>query len=117
MHRTAAIVCGAGVSSTFLARAVRDLANENGLEWQVEPLAEDQVANRADSLGLVLVGHHLAHRLDDLRLVVASNGVPVVVLDSDDLAAAAHQSLTLLQSHDAERADGANRPSKGSPHG
>ena len=24
MHRTAAIVCGAGVSSTFLARAVRD---------------------------------------------------------------------------------------------
>ncbi len=117
MHRTAAIVCGAGVSSTFLARAVRDLANDSGLDWQVEPLAEDQLANRADSVGLVLVGHHLAHRLDDLRLVVASRGVPVVVLESDDLAAAAHQSVALLHAHDVERADGANRPSKGNPHG
>lgn len=117
MHRTAAIVCGAGVSSTFVARAVRALAIERGLDWQIEPLAEDQLAQRADSLGLVLVGHHLADRVSDVQSAVAASGVPVVVLDSVDLTAAAEQGVALMQVHEAERAVRAGLPPKGNSHG
>ena len=72
MTRTVAIVCGAGVSSTFLARAVRDLVRERGLDWTVEALAEDQLVDRASSLDLVLANlhEHLA-----LHLVVGVAGV------------------------------------------
>lgn len=100
MTRIAAIVCGAGVSSTFLARAVRELAAQHGLEWVIEPLAEDQVGARIGELSIVLIGHHLADRFAEVSESLARSGVPVVCLESDDHASAAQQALIALQSLD-----------------
>lgn len=100
MTRTAAIVCGAGVSSTFLARAVRDLVAQHGLDWQIEPLAEDQVRSRLDDLSIVLLGHHLADRFTEVSASLAPHGVSIVSLDSDNHASAAAQALLALQSLD-----------------
>ncbi|MBX9717486.1 MAG: hypothetical protein K2X36_01420 [Microbacteriaceae bacterium] len=112
MTRTAAIVCGAGVSSTFLARAIRTLATERDLDWIVEPLAEDQLPHRIDELSYVLVGHHLAGRFADLEAALAVNGVPATLLEASDPVAAAEQGVALLLSLDT-----ASTVSEGHPHG
>lgn len=112
MTRTAAIVCGAGVSSTFLARAVRTLATERGLDWIVEPLAEDQLPTRIDDLAIVLIGHHLADRFEALQNALALSGVPAALLPAGDPVATAEQGVALLHSLDSARS-----VSEGHPHG
>jgi len=112
MTRTAAIVCGAGVSSTFLARAVRTLATERGLDWHVEPLAEAELPRRIDVLSYVLVGHHLAGRFAELKAALAINGVPAALLEASDPVAAAEQGVALLLSLDT-----ASTVSEGHSHG
>lgn len=69
MTRTAAIVCGAGVSSTFLARAIRRELAARAADWIVEPLALDQLMGEAPRLDHVILGHHLA---DDAPGILAS---------------------------------------------
>lgn len=110
--RTAAIVCGAGVSSTFLARAIRVLVAERELDWHVEPLAEDQLAARIDDLSIVLVGHHLADRFPALQTALAASSVPAALLEAADHAATAEQGVALLLSLDSART-----VSEGHPHG
>lgn len=72
------VVCGAGASSTFVAQRLRRAAAEAGLDW-------DAVAGMESSLGesdhdLVLVGPHLAERLEIIRHAVLA---PVAVLPED----------------------------------
>ncbi|MFN4002215.1 PTS sugar transporter subunit IIB [Microcella sp.] len=112
MTRTAAIVCGAGVSSTFLARAVRTLATERGLDWRIEPLAEDQVPTRIDELSIVLVGHHLADRFEALQRALALSGVPAALLPEGDPVTTAEHGVALLLALDSART-----VSEGHPHG
>lgn len=101
MTRTAAIVCAAGVASTFLARALREQLAQHELDWSVEPLAADQLPARASELSIVLVGHHLRTRFTELRDELAEAGVPVHLLDTDDHASAARQALALLHDLDS----------------
>ena len=101
MTRTAAIVCAAGVASTFLARALREQLAQHELDWIIEPLAADQLPSRAPELSVVLVGHHLAPQFAELRTGLAETGVPAHLLDSDDHASAARQALALLLAHDS----------------
>lgn len=101
MTRTVAIVCAAGVASTFLARALREQLAQHELDWSVEPLAADQLPARAAELSIVLVGHHLAEQLAEVRDGLAETGVPAHLLDSDDHASAARQALALLLAHDS----------------
>jgi len=118
MIRTAAIVCGAGVSSTFLARALRILLTERGLDWNIEALAEDQLPLRIDELTIVLVGHHLADRFGALEASLALSGVPAALLEASDHSTAAEQGVALLTSIDpARRHDDADAHSEGHPHG
>ncbi|MBX9471562.1 hypothetical protein [Microcella sp.] len=101
MTRTVAIVCAAGVASTFLARALREQLAQHELDWSVEPLAVDQLPSRAAELSIVLVGHHLAAHFVAVRDGLAETGVPAHLLDSDDHASAARQALALLLAHDS----------------
>ncbi len=81
MTRTVAVVCGSGVSSTFLARGLRGAIAERSLDWTVEPLSVDELADRADALDLVIVGHHLAADVDDVASALGGR-VPAVALDA-----------------------------------
>lgn len=98
MTRTAAIVCGAGVSSTFLARALRRALAERASEWVVEPLALDQVEHEAPRLDHVILGQHLAAEAAEIVASLALLGVPATLLStpgsSDDAAREALAHLT-----------------------
>lgn len=112
MTRIAAIVCGAGVSSTFLARAVRSLVVANGLDWTVEPLAEDQLASRADDLSVVLVGRHLADHLGTMQTALDRSGVPVHLLPAGSSTDVVDHCVALLRDLDLTPS-----AAKGHPHG
>lgn len=98
MTRTVAVVCGAGVSSTFLARGLRRLLAERGLDWSVEPLAVDQLAGSAERLDHVVVGRHLAETAGEIAASLAARGVRTTLLTTpgsgDDAAREALDHLT-----------------------
>ncbi len=101
MTRTAAIVCAAGVASTFLAKALREQVAHHGLDWIIEPLAADQLPSRLQELSIVLVGHHLRGGFTDVQEVLADTGVAAHLLDSDNHTEAARQALALLLALDS----------------
>jgi PTS system cellobiose-specific IIB component len=75
------VVCGAGASSTFVAQRLRRAASAAGLDWETVAGTEQTITTAfAD---LVLVGPHLADRVDAIR--TASHG-PVAVLPDDVFA-------------------------------
>lgn len=98
MTRTAAIVCGSGVSSTFLARALRRELAERSIDWVVEPLALDQVVQASARLDRVILGQHLAREAADVIAALALVGVPATLLSTpgtgDDAAREALAHLT-----------------------
>ncbi|RII88653.1 PTS sugar transporter subunit IIABC, partial [Clavibacter michiganensis subsp. insidiosus] len=77
------VVCGSGASSTFLAQRLRALAEEDGLE--IEAVAGSLAQVRLDAAGMdvVLLGAHLADRLDAVREAAADEGATAVLLDAD----------------------------------
>ncbi len=74
--RRVLIVCGAGASSTFLARRLTDLAASAGHSWIVQPSPVDSVSGK--TVDLVAVTSHVASPtiLDSF----ASRGIRFLVL-------------------------------------
>ena len=74
--RRVLIVCGAGASSTFLARRLSDLAKIAGLAWTVTPSPVDAVSS--DSADVVALTSHIANAavLDSF----SSRGIRFLVL-------------------------------------
>lgn len=72
------IICGAGASSTFVAQRLRRAAEAHGHDWDATAGMEHAVA--AGDHDAVLIGPHLAERLDAIR---AATAVPVAVLPED----------------------------------
>lgn len=89
-----AVVCGAGVSSTFLARALRRELADAGIDATVEALAEDQLP--PTGADVVVVGAHLASRFDELRARVESSGARAFLLTAPEPVAAAREAFALL---------------------
>ncbi|WP_091226196.1 PTS sugar transporter subunit IIB [Microbacterium sp. 3J1] len=75
------VVCGAGASSTFVAQRLRRAASDAGLDWDAAAGMESSVSG-ADH-DLILVGPHLADRLEAIRGAVP---IPVAVLPEDVFA-------------------------------
>ncbi|MCK3769892.1 hypothetical protein LG322_04895 [Microbacterium aerolatum] len=72
------VVCGAGASSTFVAQRLRQAATAAGRDWQTSAGTERTIPSAfAD---LVLIGPHLADRVDAIR---ASTSARVAVLPDD----------------------------------
>jgi len=72
------VVCGAGASSTFVAQRLRRSATLAGHDWQTSAGAENSVSTAfAD---LVLIGPHLADRVDAIRSATSAR---IAVLPDD----------------------------------
>lgn len=72
------VVCGAGASSTFVAQRLRRAAADAGLDWDASAGMEHSASDGDHDL--ILVGPHLADRLDAIRHVARA---PVAVLPED----------------------------------
>lgn len=74
--RRVLIVCGAGASSTFLARRISDLAREAGFSWSVSPVPLDSVASEESDL--VALSSHVV--TDEVERDFRGRGVSFVTL-------------------------------------
>ncbi|AZS39931.1 MULTISPECIES: PTS sugar transporter subunit IIB [Microbacterium] len=72
------VVCGAGASSTFVAQRLRRAAETAGLAWDASAGTEGAASDSDHDL--ILVGPHLADRLDAIR---ESSNAPVAILPDD----------------------------------
>lgn len=89
------VVCGAGASSTFVALRVRRSAAERGITLSARAVSLELLDSALPGADLVLVGPHLAARLEDVRaaaravddgIVVALLPEPAVTSRDGDLA-------------------------------
>lgn len=75
------VVCGAGASSTFVAQRLRTAAQNAGLLWTCTAGSESSLTKTND-IDLLLVGPHLAERLDSIVASVPAQ-THVATLPSD----------------------------------
>lgn len=64
------VVCGAGASSTFVALRLRRSAAERGIDLRARAVPLEVLDSALPGADLVLVGPHLASRLEDLHAAV-----------------------------------------------
>ena len=76
------VVCGAGASSTFVARRIRKTADARILDATAEACPLDTLAERLPTAHVVLLGPHLDDRLTDVRALADAAGVAVAVMPS-----------------------------------
>ena len=96
------IVCGAGVSSTFVAKRIARAADAAGVAVSARPAVFSELAH-ADEADLVLLGPHLADRLDEASTLLSAT--PVAVLPEASLRDMSGRSpLDFALSVTAERA-------------
>ena len=74
------VVCGAGASSTFIAHRIRRAATERGLEVRATATSESQLDVALADADVLLVGAHLADRIEQLRARAAAASVPIAIL-------------------------------------
>ncbi|MBM7505687.1 PTS sugar transporter subunit IIB [Agromyces aurantiacus] len=77
------VVCGAGASSTFAALRIRRAADTRGLDVDVRAAGEQTLAEALAGADALLVGIHLAERLEDLEQAAAAASVPLAVLPGE----------------------------------
>ena len=73
---TVAIVCGAGASSTFLARRLSDIANASGFALRFVPSPLESVT--PDTADLVALTSHIVS--DDVTADLAERGIAHITL-------------------------------------
>jgi PTS system cellobiose-specific IIB component len=94
------VVCGAGASSTFVAQRVRSAAEGRGIPCEARAGSEGSIGSDYEPLDVVLVGPHLAPRMDLIRAGAATHGALAVLLP-DDVFSDLDGSRTLALVQDA----------------
>lgn len=80
------VACGAGASSTFVAQRVNSAARAQRLAYTATATNEASLPTDLASCDLLLLGPHLAPRLEQIQALAAPHGVTVVLLDADVFA-------------------------------
>ena len=96
------VVCGAGASSTFVALRMRRTAAARGLDLEVSAGSESDLPDALDGVDVLLVGPHLAPRIDEFTALAERAGagcslLPATVFtarDGDEALEAALHTLT-----------------------
>jgi PTS system cellobiose-specific IIB component len=114
------VVCGAGASSTFVARRIRKAAEARSVSATAEACPLDSLPAQLAGAGVILLGPHLGDRLASVRHTAEGAGVAVVVLpDTIFTSPSGDEALDLaLDAAGAMSAQGEPQRSDGGPtHG
>jgi PTS system cellobiose-specific IIB component len=61
------LVCGAGMSSGFLAVNIRKAAARQGIDMAITARSETEIKGYVDEVNCILIGPHFSYLLDDLK--------------------------------------------------
>ncbi|WP_077298503.1 PTS sugar transporter subunit IIB [Virgibacillus pantothenticus] len=77
------LICGAGASSGFMAAAIRKAAKKRKLEISVSARSETELEQYLNSIDLLLIGPHLAYKVDSLKEQVKDYNIKVALIPQD----------------------------------
>ena len=56
------LACSAGMSTSLMVRKMRSVAEENGLEVEIDAVPESQAINHFDGLSILLLGPQVKYQ-------------------------------------------------------
>lgn len=74
------LVCSAGMSTSMLAKKMRDAAAAKGVEAQVRAVAEQVAADNIDEADVVLVGPQMRFKVEEFQKEYPNK--PVAAIDA-----------------------------------
>lgn len=77
------LVCGAGMSSGFLATSTRKAAKKRKLDYSIHARSESEVVSHLSSIDCLLLGPHYATHESDFRKQSEPYNIPVAVIPQD----------------------------------
>lgn len=77
------LCCAGGMSSGFLASKMRKAGKKQGLNLQVQAVAESNVGTAIKDYHVLLVGPHYTSQLESFQRICEPYGVPVAIIPKD----------------------------------
>ena len=75
------LVCSAGMSTSMLVKKMKEAAEKQGFESDIEAVAESQLKNHLDNLQVVLIGPQVRYLEGKIKESLEPQGVKVAVID------------------------------------
>ncbi|UUI03772.1 PTS sugar transporter subunit IIB [Oceanobacillus jeddahense] len=75
------LVCSAGMSTSMLVKKMKEAAEAQNVEADIEAVAESQLNNHLEGLQVVLVGPQVRYLEGKIKEKVEPQGVKVAVID------------------------------------
>ncbi len=75
------LVCSAGMSTSMLVKKMKEAAEKQGFEADIEAVAESQLKNHLESLQVVLIGPQVRYLEGKIKESLEPQGVKVAVID------------------------------------
>lgn len=76
------MVCGAGMSSGFLAQSCRKAAKKKGIEVQIDARSESEVSQFAGKIDVLLVGPHYKAEIPQFQKTLGDN-TPIAAIPKE----------------------------------
>lgn len=80
------LACGAGASSGFIAQQMRKAAKKKKLDFSISAVSDTVIMDNIDGVSVLLLGPHLAHKLDEVKRQVEPTGTKVALIDKNHYA-------------------------------
>ncbi|GEN86258.1 MULTISPECIES: PTS sugar transporter subunit IIB [Oceanobacillus] len=75
------LVCSAGMSTSMLVKKMKEAAEKQDFEADIEAVAESQLKNHLESLQVVLIGPQVRYLEGKIKESLEPQGVKVAVID------------------------------------
>ncbi|MCT1905233.1 PTS sugar transporter subunit IIB [Oceanobacillus sojae] len=75
------LVCAAGMSTSMIVKKMKESAEKQGLDADIEAVAESQLKNHLESLQVVLIGPQVRYLEEKIKENLNPLGVKVAVID------------------------------------
>lgn len=78
------LVCSAGMSTSLLVTKMKKSADDQGIEANINAVAEADLKNHIDGVDVILLGPQVRYILKKVKAIMDPLGVPVEVINSMD---------------------------------
>lgn len=78
------LVCSAGMSTSLLVTKMEKAAKEQGIEANINAIAEADLKNYLENLDVLLLGPQVRYMLSKVKALMEPKGIPVDVINSVD---------------------------------
>lgn len=77
------LCCGAGMSSGFLAQAMRKAAKKKKLNYDIKAASESDIESYINDTDIVLLGPHMTYLIEEVKEKAERYNVPLVIIPEE----------------------------------